>query len=150
MEPVTDLQPFIISEGALILWWVSLGLGRHAAIVPIADLEKTGLIIFVGAFLYSAAVAFPKLSALFFYRRMFGACIYRSFHIALWGLVGLVTVWLLAAEMVSAQRSHKTILTCDLAEHSLPVLASAGCIRSKRQRQMFAAVVVDALISDNQ
>ncbi|OJJ99926.1 hypothetical protein ASPACDRAFT_43563 [Aspergillus aculeatus ATCC 16872] len=63
--------PFIIAESSLIFYWISLGLGRHIATLPVSHQLAGPKIIFAAAFLYDASITFPKLSVLCFYHRIF-------------------------------------------------------------------------------
>ena len=84
---LTHTQPLIIVENSLTFWWISLGLGKHAATIPPEDL--------VTGYKLNCIISFPKFSALFFYRRIFGR-ISKWFNIAIWAVGALNGAWLLA------------------------------------------------------
>ena len=68
----TDLpQPFSLAQGAVSLYWTSIGLGRHASQVSDRDLTKGRMLLYANYPLYDLAISLPKLSALFFYARVF-------------------------------------------------------------------------------
>ncbi|KAI0431573.1 hypothetical protein F5Y09DRAFT_330270 [Xylaria sp. FL1042] len=92
--------PFAISENAIILWWVSLGLGKHAATVLPADLAKSPLIIFIANLLYYPYVSLPKFSVLFFYSRIFQRT-NKWFTFALWATGVANAGWLLSVYIVA-------------------------------------------------
>lgn len=92
----TTLQPFVWSENALIFWWISLGLGKHAADLPSTNVDQSPKIIFAAAFLYDACISLPKFSALLFYHRIFQKT-NKWFHWALWVVGSLNAAWLLSA-----------------------------------------------------
>ncbi|TGJ85287.1 hypothetical protein E0Z10_g3505 [Xylaria hypoxylon] len=87
---------FIISETALILWWIDVGLGRHAAAVSPEDLAKGPKIIFIATFFYDLNISLPKFSALFFYHRIFKRT-KAWFSTALWIIGAANAGWLLSA-----------------------------------------------------
>ncbi|KAI3340659.1 hypothetical protein F4824DRAFT_517121 [Ustulina deusta] len=92
--------PFAISENAIILWWISLGLGKHAATIPPADQAKSPMIIFIANLLYYTNISLPKFSALFFYGRIFQQT-NKWFTLALWAIGVMNAGWLLSTWVVS-------------------------------------------------
>ncbi|KAJ5215985.1 uncharacterized protein N7498_002392 [Penicillium cinerascens] len=88
--------PFIIAESALIFYWISLGLGRHSATLPISNQLEGPKIIFAAAYLYDACITFPKLSVLCFYHRVLkrGGIWVRP---TLWAVGTLCVCWLIGA-----------------------------------------------------
>ncbi|GAW22663.1 hypothetical protein ANO14919_122050 [Xylariales sp. No.14919] len=95
--------PFIISETALLLWLIHLGLGRHVAAVPPANLAKGPMIIFIINLLYYPNISLPKFSVLFFYGRVFQRTS-KWLTFALWA-VGITNAgWLLTGWTVTIFR----------------------------------------------
>ncbi|KAJ5519097.1 hypothetical protein N7453_001519 [Penicillium expansum] len=88
--------PFIIAESALIFYWISLGLGRHSATLPISTQLAGPKIIFAAAYLYDACITLPKLSVLCFYHRVLkrGATWVRP---TLWAVGTLCASWLIGS-----------------------------------------------------
>lgn len=88
--------PFIIAESALIFYWISLGLGRHSATLPVSNQLASPKIIFAAAYLYDACITLPKLSVLCFYHRVLrrGAIWVLP---TLWAVGALCVCWLVGA-----------------------------------------------------
>ncbi|KAJ5807082.1 hypothetical protein N7474_010674 [Penicillium riverlandense] len=88
--------PFIIAESALIFYWISQGLGRHSATLPISNQLEGPKIIFAAAYLYDACITFPKLSVLCFYDRVLrrGGTWVRP---TLWVVGTLCVCWLIGS-----------------------------------------------------
>ncbi|KAJ6036769.1 hypothetical protein N7540_001048 [Penicillium herquei] len=87
----------------ILIAWVHFGLGLHEAFVAVqnsAYLIHGAKLFYVGVFIFDTSICLPKISALFFYARVFNAK-NRSLRIQLWILGGLVAAWLLAAYLVS-------------------------------------------------
>ncbi|KAI1176670.1 hypothetical protein F4777DRAFT_545477 [Nemania sp. FL0916] len=93
--------PFIAAQAALILWWVHLGLGKHASTVPPADLARAPIITYSSSFLYDIAISLPKFSVLFFYRRIFEYT-QTWFTVALWTIGVANAGWLIAVLISTA------------------------------------------------
>ncbi|KAI0179745.1 hypothetical protein GGR52DRAFT_587285 [Hypoxylon sp. FL1284] len=87
--------PFLIVENSLVFWWISLGLGKHAATVSTSNLEMGNKILFIDAFLFDWTISLPKFSVLFFYGRIFAGT-RRWFSVALWTVGALNTSWVLS------------------------------------------------------
>ncbi|KAL4912327.1 hypothetical protein BDW62DRAFT_24876 [Aspergillus aurantiobrunneus] len=84
---------------SLILAWRGVGLGYHADIVAANNPEHliTGAkYLYIAIFFFDGSVCFPKISALFFYARIFRSN-NRVFKTQLWLAGALTTGWLLSA-----------------------------------------------------
>ncbi|KAL4998917.1 hypothetical protein BDV10DRAFT_200925 [Aspergillus recurvatus] len=83
---------------SLILAWRDVGLGYHADIVAANNPQhiKTGAQYLYIAIFFDGSVCFPKLSALFFYARIFQTT-HRIFSTHLWIAGTLTAAWLLSA-----------------------------------------------------
>ncbi|KAF1956447.1 hypothetical protein CC80DRAFT_563327 [Byssothecium circinans] len=55
----------------MIIYWVSIGLGKHAHDVPPDDLVTSLKVLYGTYFLYDVGISLPKLSSLCFYARIF-------------------------------------------------------------------------------
>lgn len=132
-------QPFIIAEMAIILWWINLGLGKHAATVPPENLAKSGKIIFMAAFFYDCAISLPKFSALFFYRRIFSNT-NKWFAATLWAVGAMNAGWLISA-LIS------TVFQCDpvYAVWSETPVPDAKCFE---QQPWFLGTAIPSMIID--
>ncbi|KAI0021211.1 hypothetical protein F4780DRAFT_292841 [Xylariomycetidae sp. FL0641] len=129
--------PFIVSETALIFWWISLGLGKHAATVPPEDLAQGPKVIFIAAFLYDCSISIPKFSALFFYRRIF-ATTSKWFTIALWTVGAMNAGWLLSA-LIS------TVFQCTPINAAWETVPGSTCIS---QWGWFFGTAIPSMIID--
>jgi hypothetical protein len=103
---------------SLILVWRNYGLGYHADVVAANDprhLIRGAQYLYIAIFFFDGSVCLPKLSALFFYARIFGAND-RTFKTHLYIAGILATSWLLSAWI-------STLLECrPLAKVWLPML----------------------------
>ncbi|KAJ0417056.1 hypothetical protein BJY00DRAFT_290513 [Aspergillus carlsbadensis] len=84
---------------SLILVWRNYGLGYHADIVAANDprhLARGAQFLYIAIFFFDGSICLPKLSALFFYARIFGTN-NRTFKIHLYIAGTLTTSWLLSA-----------------------------------------------------
>ncbi|KGO70655.1 hypothetical protein PITC_055460 [Penicillium italicum] len=88
--------PFIVTESALMFYWISLGLGRHSATLPVSHQPTGAKIIFAAAYLYDACITLPKLSVLCFYHRVLGQGA-RWVRPTLWAVGALCVCWLIAS-----------------------------------------------------
>ncbi|KAI9708199.1 MAG: hypothetical protein M1820_004153 [Bogoriella megaspora] len=88
--------PVILTDVALTLYWISIGLGKHVDDVPAQDLSKGFVILWVAAFLYDLSITLPKFSVLFFYERVFGST-KQSFRYSVWFGQFLVAGWIVSA-----------------------------------------------------
>ena len=81
-----------ISFSSLILYWVSIGFGKHISQAkgPVATLLQVSVAQQV---LYELALTFAKLSVILFYSRIFGSAS-RHFRFALFGTAFAVLSWL--------------------------------------------------------
>ena len=92
---LTSIQPFSISTNAIILYYISNGLGKHFDTVP-PQKQVQGLeALFAVYFTYDFGISLAKTSALFFYSRVFTTHDPRV-RWALWTTQGLVAAWLIS------------------------------------------------------
>lgn len=70
-------------------------MGKHAKTVSPSDLNAIFKVLYSNYFLYDFGVSLPKLSALFFYARIFRVS--RTFSHVLWATGALCISWLLVA-----------------------------------------------------
>ena len=92
---VNFVQPFSISTNAIVLYYLSIGLGEHLDTVP-PQKQVQGLeALFAVYFTYDCGISLTKASALFFYSRVFTTHDPR-FRWALWTTQGLVLAWLIS------------------------------------------------------
>ncbi|KAI9683241.1 MAG: hypothetical protein M1822_006106 [Bathelium mastoideum] len=82
--------PMILTEIAVSLYWTSIGLGKHVGDISAQNLSKGSVLIFLEQFFYDLGTQLPKMSALFFYERVFGSAS-RSFRYSVWFGQFLVT-----------------------------------------------------------
>ena len=127
----------MIAEFALIYWWISLGLGLHAATLPAESLLQTPKIMFAASLLSGVAIALPKFSALFFYYRIFGDTT-RWVYRALWLLGGLNVAWLAAALL-------STVFSCTPVQASWTKVEGSHCIQ---QQPWYLGVAIPSTIID--
>ncbi|KAJ5419382.1 uncharacterized protein N7487_002932 [Penicillium crustosum] len=92
--------PFIIAEFALAFYWISLGLGRHSATLPISNQLAGPKLIFAAAYLYDLCITLPKLSVLCFYYRVLrrGATWVIP---TLWAVGALCVCWLIGSGLLT-------------------------------------------------
>ncbi|KAI0539788.1 hypothetical protein GGR58DRAFT_463416 [Xylaria digitata] len=129
--------PFIISENALLFWFIHLGLGKHMATVPPADLAKAPLIIFITNFVYYPNISLPKFSALFFYARIFQRTS-KWFTFALWTVGILNAAWLLLGWVL-------TIFQCSPINAAWETVPGSTCIE---QWSWFLGAAIPNLLID--
>ncbi|KAL1971039.1 hypothetical protein VTN77DRAFT_2873 [Rasamsonia byssochlamydoides] len=130
-------QPLIISESGLIYWWISLGLGRHSAVLPVYNQQQGPKIIFAAAFLYDAGITFPKFSVLFFYYRIFQRTA-EWFYFALWIVGSLCAAWLLGSWL-------STMFQCNPVRASWEPVPGAHCIS---QWKWFLGTATPSMVLD--
>ncbi|KAJ6011415.1 hypothetical protein N7451_002827 [Penicillium sp. IBT 35674x] len=88
---------------SLLLSWVHLGLGLHEDFIAAQNelyLVRGAKIFYVAIFFFDTSICLPKLSALFFYARVFNTKD-RVLRNQLWILGSLVIGWLLSAYFVT-------------------------------------------------
>lgn len=90
-------QPFSLAQSAVGLYWISIGLGKHVSQVSDGDLTKGLTLLYATYPLYDLAISLPKLSALFFYARVFTTHGDSWFTRSLWATGALVIAWLIFA-----------------------------------------------------
>ncbi|CAI7668047.1 unnamed protein product [Penicillium palitans] len=92
--------PFIIAEFSLGFYWISLGLGRHSATLPVSNQLVGPKIIFAAAYLYDLCITLPKLSVLCFYYRVLrrGATWVPP---TLWAVGALCVCWLIGSGLLT-------------------------------------------------
>ncbi|PHH89662.1 hypothetical protein CDD83_5580 [Cordyceps sp. RAO-2017] len=84
---------------ALNAYWTSIGLGRHAWMIPLDHLAPNAAANVAGLTLYGSCVCLVKLSALLLYARIFKRSS-RAFVAALAAVAALVVVWWAVAAVV--------------------------------------------------
>ncbi|KAF2796645.1 hypothetical protein K505DRAFT_373057 [Melanomma pulvis-pyrius CBS 109.77] len=84
-----------IAQCVLTIYWTSIGLGKHAKDLPPSHLMAGLKILYANYFLYDVGISLPKLSALFFYARIFRVS--QRFAYSLWAVGALVVSWILFA-----------------------------------------------------
>jgi len=89
------LQPFSISSNALLLYYISLGLGEHLDAIPPKKRVQGHKVLYAFFFTFDTGISLAKTSALFFYARVFTTLDSR-FRLALWVIHGVVLAWLIA------------------------------------------------------
>ena len=89
----------------LLIAWVHLGLGVHEEIVVAQNplyLIQGARYFYVGILFFETSIGLPKISALFFYARVFSANVNKPIlRLQLWVLGALGSGWLLTAWLVS-------------------------------------------------
>ncbi|KAH7329717.1 hypothetical protein B0I35DRAFT_420699 [Stachybotrys elegans] len=94
--------PFIIAQHGLLFAMLNLGLGHHAAVLPIDDLFSIFKLFFAMYFLYDAAVFLTKMSALFFLTRIFPKHASPTwFHYSIWAAHFINIAWFVGATLAS-------------------------------------------------
>ncbi|KAI1383634.1 uncharacterized protein F4822DRAFT_83365 [Hypoxylon trugodes] len=115
--------PIQITLLSIILAWRNIGLGLHAEIVlgenPLYLIQGAKY-LYIAIFFFDSSITFPKLSALFFYARVFRSN-NRTFKIHLWVVGCLVSGWLVSAYF-------STIFQCTPIEKAWNSLLPGHCI----------------------
>ncbi|KAI0908880.1 hypothetical protein F4823DRAFT_465550 [Ustulina deusta] len=91
--------PIQITLLGLILAWRNIGLGLHVDVVAAQNplyLTQGAKILYVAIFFFDTSISLPKLSAIFFYARIFHTRNGR-FVTHLWIIGGLVSGWIVSA-----------------------------------------------------
>lgn len=87
----------ILGQMVVNVLWVYNGLGQHIDQVPLANFEEGLHNFYAGYFFFDAGITLPRLSAVFFYVRVFG---YQTqalwFRMSLWVASLLCCAWLIA------------------------------------------------------
>lgn len=78
-----------------MIWWCSLGLGKHEENVPILELEAGLKCLFILLYFACFAIQLPKLSVLFFYAKVF-TMQSKPFRIAIWTIGATIIGWLIS------------------------------------------------------
>ncbi|KAB8264370.1 hypothetical protein BDV32DRAFT_145618 [Aspergillus pseudonomiae] len=109
---------------SLVLVWRNIGLGYHMSVV--ASINPEYLItgskyLFIAIFFFDASVCLPKISAVFFYARVFRSN-NRAFRINLWIIGALVSGWLISAEI-------STIFQCNPIAKAWDTTLPGTCIK---------------------
>ncbi|KAL8949409.1 MAG: hypothetical protein Q9222_004478 [Ikaeria aurantiellina] len=100
--------PFTITSISLVLYMISLGLGRHVTEIPQSKTLEQLKVLYACYILYDTSITFPKISALLFYARIFGTQ-NKAFRYMLWLTHFLVIGWLLSIMMLG-------VFLCDPVE----------------------------------
>ncbi|OOF91826.1 hypothetical protein ASPCADRAFT_18683, partial [Aspergillus carbonarius ITEM 5010] len=93
---------------SLLLAWKHIGLGLHMDLVLATDpnlLVTGGRYFYVATMFFDSSICLPKLSAIFFYARVFRTND-RSLRLQLWALGLIVAGWLLSAYLVTIFQCH--------------------------------------------
>ncbi|KAI1382478.1 hypothetical protein F4677DRAFT_401996 [Hypoxylon crocopeplum] len=117
--------PIQLTLFGIILSWRNIGLGLHADVVAAENplyLMQGAKYLYIAIFFFDSSISFPKLSAIFFYARIFRSN-NRSFRINLWLVGSLVVGWLTAA-LVS------TIFQCSPIERAWNPTLKGTCINT--------------------
>lgn len=133
-----SFEPFIVAENAVVLWWIKLGLGRHASALPPQNVAEAPRIIFIAGLLYELTITLPKLSALLFYNRMFGKTSLRYFHAGLWTLGFLNAGWFISTVL-------STLFACKPVHKSWDPLVPGECVP---QWEFFLGKALSSMIID--
>ncbi|KAE8360260.1 hypothetical protein BDV27DRAFT_42955 [Aspergillus caelatus] len=109
---------------SLVLVWRNIGLGYHMSVV--ASINPEYLIsgskyLFIAIFFFDASVCLPKISAVFFYARVFRSN-NSAFRINLWIIGALVAGWLISAEI-------STIFQCNPIAKAWNTTLPGTCIK---------------------
>ncbi|KAI0392746.1 hypothetical protein F5Y17DRAFT_342784 [Xylariaceae sp. FL0594] len=135
--------PIQITLLGIILSWKNIGLGLHAETVASVNplyLIKGAKHLYIAIFFFDSSISLPKLSALFFYARVFRSN-NRIFKINLWIAGSLVVGWIVAA-LIS------TAFQCTPIEKAWNPLLPGHCINTYVWYLSTAAlsVVIDVYI----
>ncbi|KAI0189870.1 hypothetical protein F4808DRAFT_445268 [Astrocystis sublimbata] len=119
--------PIQLTLLAIVLAWRDIGLGLHSEVVaahnPLFLLEGAKL-LYVAIFFFDTTISLPKLSAIFFYARIFNVkANNRRFIIHLWIAGGLVTGWIVSS-LIS------TIFQCTPIEKAWNPMLPGTCINT--------------------
>ncbi|KAI1371685.1 hypothetical protein F4677DRAFT_450169 [Hypoxylon crocopeplum] len=85
----------LLSEFALAIVLVNLGLGHHTMTLPFENITPLLKVLFAAQLLYDINLFLLKTSALLFFSRIFPSQTGTWFRIGLWLIHGLNTAWLL-------------------------------------------------------
>lgn len=88
------LQPFVLAQSAVTLYWIKLGLGKHLVSVDIGNMIEGFKLLYTTYYIYPFAVGLPKVSALCFYNRLFWPTP-TIFNINIWLVCILNTLWII-------------------------------------------------------
>ena len=89
--------PFALALNAITVYWVSIGLGKHADGAAV-DAPQQRFTFWIINFFYNTALTLVKLSVLLFYGRVFRSTL--GLRIALWTTAFLVVAWWLAINVL--------------------------------------------------
>lgn len=86
-----DELPLCLAQNATLLYWSSIGLGRHLVYIQPAHIETGLQILFSNFFFWPIGVTLAKFSVLCLYARIFN--INNTFRIALWITGAINLAW---------------------------------------------------------
>lgn len=110
---------------SFLIAWVHIGLGLHGDFVAAQNtsyLIRGAKYFYVCILFFNTSICFPKISALFFYARVFNSK-NRNIRIQLWILGALVGGWLFSAYLV-------TIWQCDPVARAWNTNIGGKCINT--------------------
>ncbi|KAF7864459.1 hypothetical protein EAF04_006593 [Stromatinia cepivora] len=111
--------PLCMAQNAIILYWTSIGLGRHLVYIRPDDIETGLIILFINYFFWPIGVTLAKFSVLCLYARIFN--INATFRLALWVTGAINLAWTFFV-MISG------IFQCNPVEKAWKPLIPGHCI----------------------
>ncbi len=91
-------QPFVWTNCALSIYWVSIGLGKHISQVSWPH-SRLVLILFIVNLVYNTGLSLVKMSVLIFYIRIFGSV--QAYKVAFWILGAIILGWYIAVTLLA-------------------------------------------------
>ncbi|KAI1269309.1 hypothetical protein F5Y18DRAFT_374199 [Xylariaceae sp. FL1019] len=110
---------------ALVIDWRNFGFGLHSDVIAAIDTQllfRSGKQLYILIFFFDSSISLPKLSAIFFYARVFSTAD-RVFRIHLWIIGSLVSSWLISAYIT-------TVFQCTPVEKAWNPTIPGTCIDS--------------------
>ncbi|KAH9897463.1 hypothetical protein F4778DRAFT_743663 [Xylariomycetidae sp. FL2044] len=117
--------PIQITLLAIVIAWRDIGLGLHAEAIAAQNpmfLLQGAKQLYVAIFFFDGSISFPKLSAIFFYARVFRSN-NRAFRMHLWIVGSIVVGWIVSAII-------STIFQCTPIEKAWNSTLPGQCINS--------------------
>lgn len=90
--------PMTLATEAILIRFINAGLGKPLKTIPLPHIEEYLKLLYIGEIFFDIAITLPKISAMFFYVRIFGyrKSNNRAFKIAWCVIFVLIVCWWLA------------------------------------------------------
>lgn len=95
-----QLQPFAVGLNALAATAMLRGAGNHLYQIPLGSTELLLKLLFAGFLVYNTGIAIMRISACFFYMRIFTGH-HKIFRVVCWASIGTNVAWLIGNNLTA-------------------------------------------------